>query len=408
MSSPQDNQKTEVTSSKDWNPWGFELFGKKPKEELLERPHETWLSMALLPEKNLEPKEGDKVVEIWGKAAIGHYLWEHVFQGKLNGKVQDGISSDALRFQNIILRFLTGPGLNQNTVHSNVENVIIVLNGRDPSKLDIATSWLTHLARLPRLQNAGVLLLGNEQCDNRWLHRFMHLNGGPVKFAFIVYDSPEIDEQNFFQWPLGVATYRDFPVVKKSDIEVDIEREYTCNFLGTIYENSTRETLLRLFTAEKLDKNHCYVKPRMEWLPKETAETQEDYIHSLAQSDLTLNPVGMNTECYRIYEAVAFGSVPVVEDQMTPGICSQNGTQENLYTKGNPSPLRLLKKYGAPFIYIKNWAELPEIIKKEEEMTLEQVIDRRKNMLTWYESFKTKMKERFVSVIQRKFFGQIT
>lgn len=45
------------------------------------------------------------------------------------------------------------------------------------------------------------------------------------------------------------------------------------------------------------------------------------YQYALSLSDLTLNPVGMNTECYRIYEAMAHGSVPVVEDKTTPGLC---------------------------------------------------------------------------------------
>jgi hypothetical protein len=31
-------------------------------------------------------------------------------------------------------------------------------------------------------------------------------NGGHVDVAFIVYDIPEADNENIYQWPLGVAT----------------------------------------------------------------------------------------------------------------------------------------------------------------------------------------------------------
>ena len=30
--------------------------------------------------------------------------------------------------------------------------------------------------------------------------------GGLVQFVFIVYDSPDVDDHFFYQWPLGVAT----------------------------------------------------------------------------------------------------------------------------------------------------------------------------------------------------------
>ena len=69
-----------------------------------------------------------------------------------------------------------------------------------------------------------------------------------------------------------MTTSTNGPAVRKSDIEVDSEREYTCNLLGTVYENSTRQTLLNILTIQGLDKQHCLVKPRMVWLPKETAE----------------------------------------------------------------------------------------------------------------------------------------
>lgn len=109
-------------------------------------------------------------------------------------------------FFSFFSRFRTGPGVIPSKVPKSTENVILVLNGREPSKIDFAKLWLDFLPTLANLKNVAVILLGNEQCNNEWIKSYMQLRGGPVKFVFLVYDSPDIDDQNFYQWPLGVAT----------------------------------------------------------------------------------------------------------------------------------------------------------------------------------------------------------
>ncbi|CAL1531342.1 unnamed protein product [Lymnaea stagnalis] len=261
--------------------------------------------------------------------------------------------------------------------------------------------WLELLPTLPHLRNAAVVLLGSEVCDNSWIHPYMSFNGGPLKFVFLVYDSPEVDNVHFFQWPLGVATYRNFPDVRSSNLDVRSRRAHLFNFLGTIYKNSSREILLSAI------KNSSYkelglVKPRWEWLPQETEESQDEYMHALSQSDLTLNPVGINTECYRIYESMSLGAVPVVEDTMTPGHCSASRNSKKTF----PAPLRLLKEYGAPVIFVKNWAEdLETLLKREKEMSDYDRLKRRENLVKWYSNFKLLMRDRLVSVTLEKFFN---
>ena len=130
-------------------------------------------------------------------------------------------------------------------------------------------------------------------------------------------------------------------------------------------------------------------------MPQETPQTLDDYVRTLVHSDLTLNPVGMNTECYRIYEAMSLGSVPVVEDVMTPGQCGRS----------RQSPLRLLKQYNAPIIYVKDWKDLNVILENEKQLSPAQIIRRRTDLLRWYENFKSKMRDRFVRIIQQQFFN---
>ena len=131
------------------------------------------------------------------------------------------------------------------------------------------------------------------------------------------------------------------------------------------------------------------------WQPRETKYSLSVYIESLGLSDLTLSPVGINSECYRIYESISMGSVPVVENIMTPGLCGDD--------PGGilaPAPLRLLKTLNAPVIYINDWSELPNLITKELNMSLQEKIKRRIKLVQWYENFKIFFKEQLLSVIK--------
>lgn len=133
------------------------------------------------------------------------------------------------------------------------------------------------------------------------------------------------------------------------------------------------------------------------WLPQETDQSSEDYMRALENSDLTLSPVGINSESYRIYEALALGSLPVVEDVMTPGNCGVRSLSDNV-------PFRLLKKEKAPLLYVKDWKELRSVLSNELKLSPQDKIKRRKELILWYENFKSKLREHFINVIQEKFF----
>lgn len=68
--------------------------------------------------------------------------------------------------------------------------------------------------------------------------------------------------------------------------------------------------------------------------------------------------MGVSTGCYRIYEACSHGSVPVVEGVMPAGSCGNASAYHN-------APLQLLKSMDAPFVFIKNWKELPAVLERE-------------------------------------------
>ncbi|KAK8784889.1 hypothetical protein V5799_008747 [Amblyomma americanum] len=355
----------------EWNPWGEELSWSNTSRQA-------------------------HTIEIWGKAAIGLYLWEHIFNGRLEQKGDGGWSYGFRKIGNLKFKFRTGPWIVPTTVPQDVTHVVLVLNGREPAKVATAQIWLDSLPNFRKLKGAAVVLLGDEACSgNTWLLPYLKSRGGRVSAAFIVYDSPLVDDKEIFQWPLGVATYRGFPKAPSSLLSSESQRPYPCNFVGTVYPGSSREELLRVLGDRGAP---CYLNTRNEWRPLETKSSLESYLLALKLSDVTLNPAGKNPECYRIYEALEFGSLPVVEDRtLSPGCApadDANGT------------FRLLKKHKAPLVYVKNWTqELMPILEKEVDMKPKGRVDRRQALVSWYTSFKRAMRDRFVRVLTDKFFS---
>ena len=67
------------------------------------------------------------------------------------------------------------------------------------------------------------------------------------------------------------------------------------------------------------------------------------------------------------------------------------------------SPLNLLKTFKAPFIYLKDWRDLPKIIENEMRLSHEEIVNRRLKILSWYKTFKDTLRDKFVDVIQNTF-----
>ncbi|XP_060633518.2 ribitol-5-phosphate xylosyltransferase 1 [Anolis sagrei] len=375
----------------EWNPWEVD-----EKNDLQQK---SATNFHLLKKMGGQEEQTDLRVQIWGKAAIGLYLWQHIFEGPLEpADVSAQWREGSMKTGSSFFSFITGPAVVPGYFSVEADNVVLVLNGREEGKISYATQWLHYaqtLIETHKLRHVAVVLLGSEQCRNEWINPYLKNNGGFVDLLFVIYDSPLVNEENIFQWPLGVATYRNFPVVEPNWSMLQSPRLYQCNFLGTVYKNSTREILMEVLVQNGLNKL-CWISPREEWWPQETNESLRNYQDALLQSDLTLCPVGVNTECYRIYEACSFGSVPVVEDVMTPGNCGNSSVHHG-------APLQLLKAMGAPFIFIKNWKELPAVLEKEQNLTLEQKIQRRKKLMEWYRQFKIQMKQKFISALQKSF-----
>lgn len=144
-------------------------------------------------------------IEIWGKASISLYLWKHILKGPVSPFNNGFINIGRLKYNNLEFNFKNGPGIAPSTVPTNIQFLVIVLNGRSMEKVNEAIKWLDFTKVLSNLKSLILVLLGNEGCNNDWILPFMRSRGGNVDAVFLVYDSPLIDNFEFFQWPLGVA-----------------------------------------------------------------------------------------------------------------------------------------------------------------------------------------------------------
>ncbi|XP_071530198.1 ribitol-5-phosphate xylosyltransferase 1-like isoform X2 [Panulirus ornatus] len=326
------------------------------------------------------------VVEVWSKAAVGTYLWQHILEGLESlDETIPGATVGELRMPAFILRYRSGPGVVPEIVPHDVKHLVLVVNGRTEEKVKDAKLWLDYLQTWESPPVTILLMLGNEKCENSWVDSYL-IPKGPLKAVLLTYDDPRVDQVIFHQWPLGVATYRQFPIISEDQISAENPRKFVCNLRVTVHANTSRSELHRYVKNDPFAFSHCSISVRESWVPNETPESMNDYVTSLLQSDLTLCPAGMNTETYRVYEALSAGSTPVIEDVATRGHCDNN-------------PWRLMKRHGPPVIWVKTWNQLPRILGKERRYSKQYKALRRLRVSQWYEWFKLKMRDQFISVV---------
>ena len=63
-------------------------------------------------EEEEEEEEETHVIEIWSKAAIGYYLWQHILQGDIKRNIQNGMYVfGSKKISNLKFKFRSGPSL---------------------------------------------------------------------------------------------------------------------------------------------------------------------------------------------------------------------------------------------------------------------------------------------------------
>ena len=125
------------------------------------------------------------------------------------------------------------------------------------------------------------------------------------------------------------------------------------------------------------------ISKRYTWKPNDTNSEQLDtdhYVQVLYDSTFTLTPAGHNPECYRIYEALEAGSIPIF-------------IRDDLYITSEEQHAcvgALVHLYDAPLVVLESWKDLSSTVEDllKDPVELNAMQDR---LTLWYETYMKKV-----------------
>ncbi|KAJ0406415.1 hypothetical protein P43SY_007023 [Pythium insidiosum] len=244
--------------------------------------------------------------------------------------------------------------------------------------------------------------LSREDCNNPDGPRLAE--DARVAFGFVPYgDCGFVDGDRFSVIPLGPSYEHGFPLNAHKLPLPDVDsRPYLLNLMVSwTPEKPTR--MQALMAAEHicgLDGSRCIIEhgslmfkvlqlldnavgSSLRWRLSSAPQT---YFDNLRQSVFTLCPMGKNPEQYRIWEALAAGSIPIIEDMpaLEPG---------TFWHPAYPKTWRcvredihgFLKRMGAPVIFVSDWQrDLPRVLAHYTQDHPDELLRLQRRVRRWY------------------------
>jgi hypothetical protein len=155
-----------------------------------------------------------------------------------------------------------------------------------------------------------------------------------------------------FNDTLGARKQAAIEMVKYSVLRTSAQREFLWSFVGTVYGHKERPEMLAIFETWNPFLNTNHISPQ---------QMREVYLNS------TFVLVGrglVNLDCYRIYESIICGAIPVI-------VGSQKETDLTFEFEGNKPPL----------LYADNYTSALQIC---QSMSADDIDEKRKNVISWY------------------------
>lgn len=193
---------------------------------------------------------------------------------------------------------------------------------------------------------------GDELCeqvgsDEAWA-------GGPQHplLLYRAYWSAPMRRARYAQYmPLGVRS--GFRIPSRDAIRKTRKRPNVFTFVGS--ETSPERLMLRaVVNTYRLQETYpdSVFRLAAKWSPDDPIMEPREYQRTLGQSVFTLCPAGHSPEAFRIYEAAAAGSIPVV--------ALGDGYREHMCQ----AAYEPFVQAGAPFVFLETWADLPRLLAK--------------------------------------------
>ncbi len=142
-------------------------------------------------------------VDIQSRAPIGEYLWNHLIEGKKELLSHQVIYKGTKTVNGINFTFQSG----KSEIISYSPNLVLIIDGSSQLKREKEKMWLDDILISHTPKTLFLVILGDHDCSkNQWIIPYLSSNGGSIDAVFIVRNKLITDENEIFQWPLGVAT----------------------------------------------------------------------------------------------------------------------------------------------------------------------------------------------------------
>lgn len=178
---------------------------------------------------------------------------------------------------------------------------------------------------------------------------------------FGIHPSSTLKHPKYFPIPLGIIQFRESYKEKKAMNELFFRLRSTTEKKHLLYLNFSDDFKPERVIVRDLfmNKNYCFTSK---------GKSFKGYLTEMAESKFTLSPEGVGTDCYRTWESLLAGSIPVVKK----------------------SPLDPLFD-GLPVLIVDKWEDIDEqfLLAKYQEITSKKYDLKKLYVEYWFSRIKT-------------------
>lgn len=238
----------------------------------------------------------------------------------------------------------------------------------------------------PSIENPYIILTHGEASETNHAYQQEYLADTKIIAWFSIHPVKDAHEK-YYPIPLGIQQPKEWWFTKKHEITT---------LLKKLRETTPKTTLVYLNIDPKTDGERKLVLEKFAHKPyclqSKSRLSFKDYLQEMAQCKFVLSPRGLGPDCYRTWEALLVGSIPIVRR------CVYEYSK-NVKRKSRCYRSQLDELYaGLPVLQIDSWDEITEefLNKKYAEITSKQYSIAPLYMEYWWAKI-LKVKEDFLS-----------
>ncbi|GLE02161.1 hypothetical protein PINS_up010999 [Pythium insidiosum] len=321
------------------------------------------------------------------------YVWHSILGPHFNTQIN--VSSPTTReFRGVELRLTD----ELQVVAANSRLVLLIVQG---------LSDIVHFLSSEHIASSdvrvGFYALSREDCNNPDSLRIA--SDARVAFGFLPYgDCRLVDGTRFSVIPLGPSFEHGFPLNAHRMTPSGVaSRPFLLNLM--VSWTPEKPTRMQAFMAAehvcRSDGNRCIVEHNslvfkvlqvvdnalgssLRWRLSSAPQT---YLEHLRSSVFTLCPMGKNPEQYRIWEALAAGSIPIIEDMPTidPSTSFLHPAYPSSWRCVREDIHGFLRRMNAPVLFVSDWwRDLPSLLAYYTRDHPDELLALQRRVAQWY------------------------